>query len=179
MVKKIYFLLIGIILLTSCYKLIDLTMKKTPYFGEELRIDGYYYSNPFYDKYADITTMRVAVFYSDGFCIDTQVELPKNQDTLTYIENEVLLNEVYLAKMKREPLYIGVFQIMYPDIQFESWQFRSWTVSSFGVIVNDTTFIINKHWTNFRSYKTLSEYPVTYRFQQFSPKPDSTNYFVK
>lgn len=40
-----FFLFIGIILLGSCSnKLDDIGMAKEPYTGNELRIDGYYYS---------------------------------------------------------------------------------------------------------------------------------------
>ena len=73
MVKKIY-LLIGIILLTGCdTRLRELTMKKTPYFGDELRIDGYYYSDALHDQYASKDNINVAVFYRDGFCIYTGI----------------------------------------------------------------------------------------------------------
>jgi hypothetical protein len=178
-VKKIC-LLMGIILLTSCdTRLRDLAMKKTPYLGYELRIDGYYYSNPLYNQYADVTNMRVAVFYKDGFCINTLVELPKNQDTLSYIENEILLNDAQIAKMKKDPFHIGVFQIMYPDIQFEIWEYRSWTFTHFGKIVNDTAFIINKQVYHYRNTNQTYTENLTYKFKQFSPKPDSTNVWIK
>jgi len=172
MVKSIY-LLMGIILLTGCdTRLRNLTMKKTPYFGNELRIDGYYYSNP--DSYDGL--INVAVFYRDGFCIHTNGN-PANQDTLSYIENEILLNDVYIAKLKNDPAHIGVFQITDTDIKFEVWEFKSWIFTHFGNIVNDTTFIINMRVDN----RTNKSYPenLTYRFVQFSQKPDSTNVYVK
>jgi len=163
----------GILLLTGCdTKLRYLTMTKTPYFGDELRIDGYYYSTP--DPYDG--QIGIAIFYRDGFFMHPWGK-PTHQDTLGYIENEILLNNAYIAKLKSDPDHIGVFQIMDPDIQFEIWQFRNETVSRFGKIVNDTTFIINKGVSN-RTGKAFSE-NLTYRFQQFSQKPDSTNNFVK
>ena len=163
----------GIILLTGCdTKLLELTMKKAPYFGDELRIDGYYHSSP--DEYDG--HIRVAVFYRDGFCFHVW-KVPDNQDTLSHIENEILLNDTYIAKLKREPTQIGVFRIMYPDIEIETWEFRTDPISRFGKIVNDTTFIINKSVNN-RIGKSHPE-NLTYRFQQFSPKPDSTNVYVK
>jgi len=175
MVKKTY-LFIVITLLTGCSKLVDLKMKKAPYFGDELRIDGYYYSNPLYNKYADITTIGVAVFYRDGFCIHTWGE-SANPDTLSYIENEILLNDALITKMKKNPSHIGAFQIMYTDIKFETWELRNWVFTYYGKIVNDTTFIIHKRMEN-NTGKIFSE-NSTYRFHQFSPKPDSTNNFVK
>jgi hypothetical protein len=146
-------------------------MQKTPYIGDELRVDGYYYSNPYYEN--DIC---VAVFYRDGFCIHTRIT-PNGRDTLSYIENEILLNDKYISKLKNDPAHIGVFRIINSDIEFEIWEYRSWIFSHFGEIVNDTTFISNKrksHSTN----KTYTE-NLTYRFKQFSPKPDSTNVYIK
>jgi hypothetical protein len=152
-------------------------MNKTPYFENKLRIDGYYYSNiAWYDKYIDRTYIGIAVFYRDGFCIHTWGE-PINHDTLGYIENDILLNDTYINKIKNEPTHIGVFQITYPDIQFEAWEFRTDPFSHFGTILNDTTFVIYKRFNN-RTKQTYSE-NLTYRFKQFSPKPDSTNVWIK
>jgi hypothetical protein len=171
MVKKFY-LLIAVFLLTSCYtKLNDLTMQKTPYNGEELRIDGYYYSDRWFDRYRNIV-----VFYRDGFCIRAMLETTDN-DILKQIETDILLNEEYINKAKNVPTNIGVFQIMYPDIQFEVWEYRTDPTTYYGTILNDTTFIINK-WVNNRTKETKSE-SLTHRFKQFSPKPDSTNVWIK
>jgi hypothetical protein len=146
-------------------------MTKTPYSGDELRIDGYYYSNIRPANY-----IGVAIFYMDGFCIHTWIK-PVNQDTLNYIESEILLNNECINKMKNTPSNIGVFRIMYPDIQIEAWEYRTDPTSHFGKIINDTMFIINKRVNN-RTEETYSE-NLTYRFKQFSPKPDSTNVWIK
>jgi hypothetical protein len=152
-------------------------MNKTPYLGNELRIDGYYYSNiAWYDKYTDRTYIGISIFYRDGFCIHTWGE-PVNQDTLKCIENEILLNDSYIDKIKKEPSHIGTFQIMYPNIEFEVWEFRTDPFSHYGTILNDTTFIINKRVNN-RIKETYTE-NLIYKFVPFSPKPDSTNVFVK
>ena len=174
MVRKIY-LLIGIILLTSCdTKLRHLEMSKTPYLGDELRIDGYYYSNSALNGTGYI---GVAVFYRDGFCIHTWAKIPVNHDTLNHIENDFLLNDAYLNKIKSAPGHIGVFQVMYPNITMEVWESKSWIFTHYGNIVNDTTFIINERRSN--SSGNIIQEGLTYRFVQFSPKPDSTNIYVK
>ena len=171
MVKK-YHILIAVFLLTGCYTTLhDLTMTKTPYFGDEVRVDGYYYSTIRQGNY-----IGVAVFYGDGFCIHTWIE-PTNQDFLQQIENEILLNNTVINRIKEIPTNIGVFQIMYPDIQFEIWEYRTDPTTFFGTILNDTTFIINKRVNN-RIKKTY-QLNLTYRFKQFSPKPDSTNVWIK
>jgi len=181
MVKRTY-LLVGIILLTSCMgKLRHLTMPKTSYWGDELRIDGYYYSNS-YSYFSldgnDPVYKDVALLYRDGFCIHTLVKVSQaTQDTLNYIENEVLLNDILTTKMKNEPYHIGAFRIIYPDITMEIWELRDAIFTHHGKILNDTTFIINKRRSN-RTGKIIQE-NLIYRFVQFGPKPDSTNNFVK
>jgi hypothetical protein len=149
-------------------------LKRIPYFGDELRIDGYYHSNLIESK-----SIGVAVFYRNGFCIHTLVR-PINQDTINYIENKILLNRAYIDDLKNTPSHIGVFQIMYPDIEIETWDYGGdgiTTFTRFGKIINDTTFIINKMVNN-GGHHVFSE-NLTYRFKQFSPKPDSTNVFIK
>jgi hypothetical protein len=174
MVKNFFLLIIALFLLTGCdTKLRDLTMKRIPYLGDELRIDGYYYSNPNPDVGYGI---GVAVFYRDGFCIHLWTDI-KDQDTLNFIKDEILLNETLINKMKNDPNHIGTFQVIFPDIQFEVWERKSITGTHLGKIINDTTFMINK-WINHESNETYSK-DLTYRFKQFFPKPDSTNNFVK
>ena len=79
------FLLIAIVLLGSCSKkLYDLTMTKTPYPGNELRVDGFYYSTPTSEK-----DIGIAVFYKNGVCIHMFTRIDSH-DTLDFIENEIL-----------------------------------------------------------------------------------------
>jgi hypothetical protein len=169
-----FFTIISILLFVSCEKeLHDLSMDKNPYTGDELRIVGYYYTN-----LTSANDIGVAVFYRDGFCINTWVK-PINQDTLRYIENEILLNSTFINKIKSIPTHIGVFQINAKSIVFETWEAGRDIInfSHYGEILNDTTFLITKQVNN-DSGKSSSE-KLTYRFRQFSPKPDSTNNFIK
>ena len=118
MVKKNFLLFIAVILLTGCsHRLSEMSLKKAPYLGDELRIDSYYYS-----KLSLANDIGVAVFYRDGFCIHTWIRI-KNKDTLNYIENEILLNNTYINDLKKRPSHIGAFRIMYPDIEFEVWDY--------------------------------------------------------
>lgn len=60
-----YLLIISILLFISCEKeLHNLSMYKSAYAGDELRIDGYYYSNT-----TSANDVGIAVFYKDGVCI--------------------------------------------------------------------------------------------------------------
>lgn len=133
---------------------------------------GYYYSNnPYYENY-----IGVAVFYRNGFCIHTRI-VPNGRDTLDYIENEILLNDAYIYKLKNSPSNIGVFHIIDSDIEIENWEYRNESVSYFGKIINDTTFIVNKSISHRTNQTWINNH--TYRFKQFSPKPDSTNVYIK
>jgi hypothetical protein len=69
---------------------------------------------------------------------------------------------------------------LYPDIEFEAWEYGGngiTTFSHFGEIINDTTFILNKRINNGGNH--ISSPNLTYRFKQFSPKPDNTNNYIK
>ena len=169
-----FYLFMAVMLLGSCEKeLHELSMAKTPYIGDELRIDGYYYS--------DLTTANdigIAVFYRNGVCLHL-FERPESQDTLSFIENDLLLNKALMSRLWRTPTNIGVFKIDTESIEFETWEAGRdiTTFSHFGEILNDTTFMLIK-WINNDSGKSYSE-NLTYRFKQFSAKPDSTNNFIK
>lgn len=150
-----------------------LNMAKTPYTGNELRIDGYYFSN-----LTSAEDMGLAVFYRDGVCINVFTRI-EGHDTLSFIENDILLNESVISTFMNTPTNIGVFQINAESIEFETWEAGRdiITFSNYGEILNDTTFLITKQVNN-DSGKSYSEY-LTYRFRQFSPKPDSTNNFIR
>lgn len=175
MVIKLYSI-IAVMLFScaSCEKeLHELSMSKTPYTGSELRIDGYYYSNQVYNNYNG-----VAVFYRDGVCINVLTPI-EGTDTLSFIENDILLNESLMSSFMTTPNHIGVFRINTESIEFETWEAGRdiITFSSFGEILNDTTFLIARQVNNDSGKsETLN---LTYRFRQFSPKPDSTNTFIK
>ncbi len=151
----------------------ELSMSKTPYTGNELRIDGYYFSNQTAPK-----DINIAVFYEDGVCIHLFAEMT-SQDTFSFIENKILLDEPFLSRLWNTPTDVGVFKIEGESIEIESWMaaYDITTLSFYGEILNDTTFIISK-WTDNEQGESHSV-EWTYRFRQFSPKPDSTNNYIK
>jgi hypothetical protein len=174
MVKKMLLFII-ILLLASCKVAFnDLTMVRAPYFGNELRIDGYYYLNPDSEN-----NMSIAVFYRNGVCIHITVRLMA-QDISDFVENDILLNDAFIVRLKNSPDCIGVFHINEESIAFERWEATGsniTTMSYFGKILNDTTFLLTKRVDNDinKSY-SINE---TYRFKQFNPKPDSTSVYIK
>ena len=173
-IRLFSFIAIILLISASCEKeLHKLSIAKTPYTGNELRIDGYYYSNQ-----TTANDIGLAVFYRDGVCIHTFVPI-EGQNILDFIENEILLNEVLISRFWTTPTSIGVFQINAESIEFETWEAGRdvITFSNFGEIINDTPFLITKQVNN-DSGTSYSE-NLLYRFKQFSPKPDSTNTFIK
>lgn len=167
-------LFISIILFESCErKVFDLRMTKREYMENGLRIDGYYYSSP-----TSHGTTGVAVFYRDGVCLHTFTRL-KGKDTLGFIEKSILLNENLMSDFWNTPNKIGVFQVKNETIEFETWDATRdiTTFSHLGEILNDTTFSLKRRVNN--DIGKVFPLNLTYRFQQFSPKPDSTNTFIK
>lgn len=90
-----------------------------------------------------------------------------------------MLNDALISRLMNTPTHIGVFQINTESINFEIWEAgrNITTFSHFGKILNDTTFLLEKRINNIIN-KTFTE-NLTYRFKQFSPKPNSTNNFIK
>ncbi len=147
----------------SCEKILkddELTLKKESYYGDELRIDGYYHQNS-----SNIEWTRIFFFYHNGIILES------------YIENKTGNLEAVTNYSKSR---YGIFNIYSNNIKFEKWYPSSGgplpAYIRSGVIINDTTFIINKSIRPQTGEE--KELDQTYHFRQFSPKPDSTNNFI-
>lgn len=149
----------------------ELTLPKTPYTGDELRTDGYYYNME------DGKIWSTYFFYRNGVLLygagtDT---LDDNLDKY----DDWFVSEAFLEYIKTNKRRWGLFEIHDDSIVFERWVMAEggFPVLRFsGNIIDDTTFII-----------TRSEYPhqgdvynknEVFHFRHFSPKPDSTNIFI-
>lgn len=187
MVKKICLLILVSCSLESCFKTVtSLNMERIPYTGKELRIDGYYYSDiEVLGKNYPSVCMEIAVFYQNGFCIHTGIDLSRrglsaeDKNLLEYIEKNILC-ESFIARLKSTPSDIGVFQFNGQSIEFEVWNQNSPAIIPYhfyGKILNDSTFIIEKYVNCCHTHVFPDNF--TYRFKQYSPKPDSTNRFIK
>ncbi|GIJ94797.1 hypothetical protein [Capnocytophaga stomatis] len=146
-------------------------MERTPYIGNEIRTDGYYYSN----KYPNSESIGVALFYKNGFCI----YLIGSFGTPQMIEEKVLLNQDFISKMYNEPHSLGVFRVTNKNnIEMETFMGRGFTNTyhTYGHIINDTTFIITKTKGIEREETDTN---LKFKFKKFSPKPDSTCVHIK
>ncbi|MDR2039056.1 MAG: hypothetical protein LBQ60_14125 [Bacteroidales bacterium] len=148
-----------------------LTLERADYNGNELRINGYYYKKD--SKHPQISVFFLykngLILYGSAFDIDYTNEMEERYRNGNYGNNS-------------EKYYWGVFQIEGNKIKYEKWVPSEGPFSAFtyeGVILNDTTFVINKSYRMENGQKTkISELDWEYHFKQFSPKPDSTNRFI-
>lgn len=175
---RIITLILTIGCFTSCYVLFKpiedkLTLTKQVYSGGQLRTDGYYYysaDNKLYDTY---------FFYRDGLIINgggssslTPFKSFEKEFSSSYT-NEYLSNSKYAW---------GLFNIQGDSILIERWYPSSGgplpVYMSMGKVLNDTTFVITKSLRS-KNGKEEQQLNETYHFRKFSPKPDSTNTFIK
>ena len=174
-----YFLLITMLfIMQNCLKHNyakddKLSIQRTDYMGDELRLDGYYYL-----IYGDGNYITATFFYRNGVILKGNAGLVDNiEDHENYYING------YYNDVKDLKDMWGVFKIVENKISFERWYprtggpFHAYVRS--GTILNDTTFHITESYRMQNGEKTdVSTKDEIYRFKQFSPKPDSTNVFV-
>ena len=165
---------------SSCQELItykDFILKRTPYTGNELRIDGYYYriakesdgSNRIYD---------ISCFYRNGILLNMGGGTLSLEKTDEYIRKSFIEDS---PNPKHDWFRWGLFVINNQTIKFERYyaanDITRWTYIREGKILNDTTFRITVFYRSDGSERR--EVDEIYHFRQFSPKPDSTNNFIK
>ena len=167
-----------ILFLSSCEKWFwqhdKLHLEKRNYNGTELRIDGYYFQE--YggeEKYLDIV-----FFYRNGVVLD----VASTKESIS--ENEINFRlESCCTNIKEHRWNWGVFNIDSNVIKYERWYPYDLVDKAFvneGYILNDTTFIITKRYRIKRDVeKELRILNDTFHFKELSPKPDSTNNFIK
>jgi len=166
--------MLTIITITSCEKGIfadeELTLDKMPYLGNQLRINGYYYTT-FSDVYI------IYFLYSDG-TLFSGGHIYK-EDLVTYEKS--YRDGSFWASHKDKRLYWGLYQINSNNIKIEKWYPSSEggmpVYLHSGDILNDTTFVITKSvHSKTGEEKELNE---IYWFKEFSPKPDSLNSLIR
>lgn len=172
MVKVNLFLIVilTLILLPSC-KDYSLMTKRQDYVSNNLKLDGYYYYNPT----GIDSSITVGLFlYKNGVVLD--VGGIKSKD-LKQMDNYI--KSAY--NFQKYKIGWGVLKAHKNEITYETWVSSSGggfpTVKRSGEILSDTTFVIRK--TYDQSSKKNRFEKTIYRFRKFSPKPDSTNKFIK
>ena len=160
------------LVMIGCSKIVaDLGMQRKPYLGTDLKIDGYYYSEPIWDK-----TIAVSIFYQNGVSILTFFSVGK--DTLQSIKEKLFHNEEFLSTMGSEPHSIGVFSINSHSLEMENFIGRGFrhTYKSYYEIINDSTFVM-KRFIGIEGSESFHN--LKFKFKKFSPKPDSTSVYIR
>ena len=151
-----------------------LSLPLTPYIGNQLRIDGYYYyigtdidGGKFFKSF---------IFYRNGVILD----LGSGYNSTIELEERLNKYNASPESFGKAKHWWGVYLIENSIIKVENWYPASinWKACiREGVILNDTTFHITKSYcSGSRKVNTQDE---VYHFRQFSPKPDSTNNFIR
>ncbi len=172
--KLTLFLALVVLFVSSCSKWLEnekLTLQKTPYTGNELRLDGYYYDME------DGKIWSTYFFYRNGILHYGIASDTLDNDLVKY--DAWFASEYYSEHLRSGRRRWGVFEIHDDSIVFERWGILEGgdpVLRFSGRILNDTTFIITKcenpHSGEFSQENDL------YHFRHFSPKPDSTNMFI-
>jgi hypothetical protein len=171
---KILVIYLIFILAISCDYTADndiFTLPRENYTGNQLRIDGYYYfefpNRPYRSPY---------FLYRNGVLFD-----PSGYSLSEEKRWELrFLDKKEMKAMGMSETVWGQFVIQDSIIKFEMYYPGDgplWSYIKEGVIINDTTFHITKSYRSNGS--EVRERDEMYHFRKFSPKPDSTNVFVK
>ena len=170
--KAIVLLILAISLnlfMTCCSKLFpdeNLTMKRKDYVGNELKTDGYY------SYYFSEGKSYGTFFYKNGVVLD----VPGKDGNYS---EERFLDEELIKHVKQHKSYWSIFEINNDTIIIQGWGYSDGgglpVVTRYGKVLNDTTFVINKS----ECRGKITEINEVYYYRQFSPKPDSTNVYIK
>jgi hypothetical protein len=163
------YLVILVVSVQSCLKDENISLKKIENNSNKIRLDGYFLTSDNFG-YSPYFLYQNGVIFSWTFI--------SSMDTLNY-ENQ-FSDKMLIEKIKWWKYSWGVYQIINNEILIERWYPGERPYDVFltkGKILNDTTFILTEFSEPDGSKKeTINE---TYRFKKFSPKPDSTNMFIK
>jgi hypothetical protein len=171
---KTRYLILLLVTLVSCDKIgkdEEFSLLKKNYNGYELKTDGYFLST---SKKA-VGFNDIYVLYINGIALELG-----NSDVISEFE-EKFRNGQYYQLIKNNPNVWGLFNIDSTSIKIEHLYPVGWIESpvytSFGKILNDTTFVLTKKKHSYGSDEMALQ--DTFHFKQCLPKPDSTNRFIK
>ncbi len=162
------FMLIGLCLaLLNCQE--ALVLKRTSFISSNLKINGYFYGN-------QNGVNNIHFLYLDGTI--RYVGSLKTND-VNEIDKYILREFINSKPFDKSRVSWGLYIIESNKIAFDMWYPRADApvYRRNGIILNDSTFVIKS--VSKPNGKEFKEENTTYHFRQFSPKPDSTNNFIK
>lgn len=175
--KNTLIILLTLLSLNGCDKAFkdeELTMKKQPYNGTELKTDGYFYEINSYTE-----GIGEALFlYSDGTMLLCGGS-GENSDPFGFME-QLFASPDFISHARQHAFYWGVFHINGNAIKYERWYQGDGGLPagrSEGTILNDTTFLINR--ITMLGTGNQTDENIVFHFRHYAPKPDSTNCFIQ
>lgn len=149
----------------------DFSLTREEYSGDEIRTDGYYYN--YYTQGSDLAS--ITILYRNGVVIDGI-----GGSSLLEFENRFSNGTFYKNVSKMKDVW-GIYRVEDNRIMIETivamGGFNRIAYTDYGEILNDTTIHFYKHKESYKNiFKNMND---TLHFKQFSPKPDSTNVFIK
>jgi len=159
--------ILSMLFMLSCFKKDDVFLKATPYIGNQLKINGYFYQTGF-----DNVIYNSHVLYTNGVLLNLYGDENTIEEMDEYVRKQ--FQDSWAAKSKYN---WGVFFISDNTIQIHKLE-GGYPHKEFiqeGVILNDMTFKITKVYSGGK----IREKDEVYYFREFSPKPDSTNVYIK
>lgn len=175
---KNYQVAIGIIIstlvFTSCVSLeYSLIIDRLQNGNGLLKLDGYYY-----DRYETSGQNRIDIYflYENGVILygssPSESELSKTEESYR--------DGTYYERVKDLQYHWGVYKIEDDNIYLNMWSPSDWPYQTFlkkGKILDDQSFKLETaEWSSGKGVEKINE---RYKFEPLSPKPDSTNTFIK
>ena len=159
------------LIFSSCLKDNIPLSNREDYFGDQLRIDGLYHQIS-----SDGYIRNVQFYYRNGIKLDIEV----NEDIKDPSALYSILTQEKIEYHRKRKYFWGIFKIKENEFLCERWDTPidgnyvvkiTWT----GEILSDTSFIITK----IVQPQGSIEGRAKWYFYPYSPKPDSTNKYIK
>src|SRR6056297_1757482 len=176
---KYLILFLFVTVLSACYRdsMISIQGKGIKNPSIDLRMDGYFYYRYPEDHFNEGIT-DVWVLYGNGVLKDV---MGTRTISLSSIDEEIKKNYIG-SHYKSVKWKWGVFVLKGEEIEIEKWAVPLFpgptrSIEYTGTVLNEEQFVL----TEYRNPDTGEREKVnkTYTFREFSPKPDSTNQFIK
>ncbi len=169
--------------LTSTIKPTVLTLERLSKPSPNFKINGYYHQSS--NLYAcNGTCFDVYYFYQNGIFYrstkgldqNTSKSLPELDDYFRHRDsskNEIKFRNTYADSW-------GIYRVDSSVLTLQSWYVEGSyiTFTQKGDIINDSTVVLKDFYLNSR-WPNTKIYSYSMKFREFSPKPDSTNRFIK
>lgn len=178
-IRKIVLTILILLILIGCKDIFQdekYTLIRTSYLDNQLRINGYYYVSVNETDSINGQYFNVIFLYKNGIAIfagggkrEEMEEMIKKKEFYNYIE--------------KVPSAWGIFNIENDSIKIErpksyGW-FDSYMFTLIGSIQDDSTIYIVKDVSSTGNGGKPRIINQIYHFREFTPKPDSTNVFIK